>query len=107
MGWYIGQAFPVVLYGYTVNIGPEIGAQRTKLFLDVDNAPGILYGRSYLELIANNAGIAQKTSDISLGIAGDALTIEIVKSFSVVSTLVQDGQPAQSGLCALEHKKLE
>jgi hypothetical protein len=57
--------------------------------------------------MAHDAGIAEQAGDVALAEAGDQLRVEVGEGLAEGLALVEDRQPAEAGLEALEAELLE
>jgi len=104
---HIRKTPPCVLNGDSVDVAPEIGRKGSERFPDIQNAPRIPKRRFNLQAVPHNAGIAQKTGNIVLGIPGDTLTVEPMKRPPVMIPFPENREPAQTGLGPFQDKELK
>jgi hypothetical protein len=86
---------------------PDIGIEAAKLLHHREKGLRVADGRRNLQPVAHDAGVAEQRVYFALTIARDNGRIEIVEYFAVALALAQDGVPAEAGLRAFEHQKLE
>jgi hypothetical protein len=83
---------------------PHRKAARPPRSLSFNRARALSIGGLDLEAIAHDAGIAHQARHIFGAVAGDALRIECMERGAKILALLEDGQPRQAGLEALEHQ---
>src|SRR5437899_4145411 len=86
---------------------PDIAIERAELLLYRQKCLGVLYGRSYLQPVADDPLIAQQSLRLSPVVARDYFWVEAVKSRAIVSRFRRIVSPAKPGLCALQKQQLE
>src|SRR5579864_809612 len=86
---------------------PDVAVEAAEFLLHAKECLGIRDGRSNLELVADDAGIAQELADSAPVVARHPLGIESLEGPAIVIALVENRAPTQTGLRAFENQKLE
>ncbi len=86
---------------------PCVRGQRSELAPQLDHAARVVDRRFDLAAMAHDAGIAEQAGDVVRIERGDPLGIEAGEAVPERLALVQDRQPAQAGLEALEAQLFE
>src|ERR1051326_1517399 len=86
---------------------PNISIKTSKFILNLDECFGILDGGCNLQPIANDPRIKQQCLYPALIVFGHLGWVKTVEGQSVVSAFLEDCLPAQAGLGAFQHQKLE
>ncbi|MCY1551392.1 hypothetical protein D9M68_877190 [compost metagenome] len=93
--------------GLAADISPQEAVQAAALVHQPQVGLRVGNGRRHLELVAHDAGIGQQLGHLVRAVRGDLARVPVVESGAVAFALVQDGFPAQPGLCAFEIEHLE
>src|SRR5262245_40510564 len=89
-----------------VEEGPQEG-RETGFLLQLQQRLGVGDGGLHLEAVAHNAGICHQPGDILVRVADDARGVEAVERPAEILALLEDGEPRQARLEALQHELLE
>src|SRR5579864_768006 len=86
---------------------PDVAVEAAEFLLHPKECLGIRDGRSNLQLIADDARIAQELADFAPVVPRHPLGIESLEGPAIVFALVENRAPTQTGLRAFENQKLE
>jgi hypothetical protein len=106
-GRHVFCVLPAVLHWPSVDELPNISVEAAAFLLDGEEGAGILDGRANFEQVANDRIICQQSCNISLVVSGYFARIEALEGGAICGTLLQDGNPAQTGLGALQDNEFE
>src|SRR5450830_122640 len=86
---------------------PEVGRQAAELVAQRLGTAGIVEGGGDLAAVPHDARVEQQAGDVGFAQGGHAVDVKTLESLAKALALVQDGQPAQAGLKALQADLLE
>src|ERR1035438_788573 len=86
---------------------PEVGVEAAEFLLDGEEGLRVPDGGGNLEPVAHDAGVGEQLADFASVVARDLPGVEAVEGAAVVVALLEDGGPAQPGLCAFQNEELE
>src|SRR6266478_977398 len=91
----------------SIDESPNVGVEAAELLLNRHEGLSVLNRGVDLQTIANDAGVAQKSCDLTLIVFRHLARIEIIKSGAIAIALPENYFPAQAGLRAFQNQKLE
>src|SRR5690606_26185817 len=86
---------------------PLIIRKTSELVLNLEKRFCVLHGRFDLQTVTDDCRVLHELLDACGSEARHALGIETFKGFAVPFTPLENGDPAQARLCALENEKLK
>ena len=101
------QRRPGVLNRLAAHKLPDVGIERSELFLRLKKGLRVLYCRVDLQPVPHDTRIAEKSSEFRVIVGSHAAGIETVEGGPVVLPLVENRLPTQSRLRAFKDKHLE
>jgi hypothetical protein len=106
-GWNLSEILPVIDDRLMIDELPEVCIKASMSLLNSEKGPGVLYGGFNLQTIANYARICQQLLLSSCGKSRDFLGIEILKGFAIILAPLQNSQPTESCLRALQQQNFK
>lgn len=105
---YFGQCAEMVSYGAAVGKkGKHVIVKTAVFLLHFDEKARIGDGRFYFQPIADNAVALRKTLHIGVGHGGHGLDVEIAERAAIALAFLQNGEPAETGLRALQNEEFK
>src|SRR5437868_7816984 len=98
---------PPILLRLAADKTPKISVKAPELLSNHENCFRILDGRSNLEPVSHDPGVAKKAFHIARTIPCDFLCPESIKRLSIVLSFVKNRSPTQACLRAFENQKLK
>src|SRR3954454_15394314 len=86
---------------------PDVCVEGAALILNRQKLPGVDDGALHLEAVSNDARVHQDLFESSVIELRHKIGIETRESGTIPFALFENGLPAQTGLCTLEHQELE
>jgi hypothetical protein len=105
--WNLRLTPPRIVQRMTVYKLPDIPVKAPVLFLHGKEAFRVLYRRSDLQTVANDAGVSHQLLNLRIAVLRHPRWIKTVKCPSIVFSLEKNGGPAQSGLGTFQDKELK
>ena len=101
------SALPAVLHRPAIHESPDVAVEAAEFLLHFEERLRVGDRRGNLETIAHDARIAQQRGNPGGIVARHFARIEIVESLAVGRALLQNRDPAQTGLRPFENEELE
>src|SRR5262249_47233131 len=98
----IGHAAKPILQRTSVHDAPDVRVERTVLALNFEERARVDHRRSHLQAVAYDTGILEQPRDVPFREARDSRGIEIAKCIAVGLALLENREPRQPGLGAVE-----
>ena len=98
---------PPVLYGLTADESPNVRVETAEFVLHLQEPAGILDGRLHFQPVTHYPWVGQQSLDIGRFEAGHDSRVEAGERPAVAFPLLEDGQPAETGLRSLQHQEFE
>ena len=86
---------------------PDVAVEGTELFLDLQEALGVVDDGLDFASVADDASVRHQAFDVGVGVGGDLHGVEVGEGFAEVLPLVEDGLPGEAGLHALQAEEFE
>src|SRR5689334_22481148 len=106
-GWHVLCVPPAVLHGLAADELPNVSIEAAECLLNGEKGAGILDSRANFQPAANAPIICQQSCNIYLAVSCYLAKIEAVECGAISGPLLQDGNPAQTGLSAFQYKELK
>ena len=107
LGGLGGHVLVVPTKGLVARELPDVTVEGTELFLDIQEALGVVDDGLDFASVADNARVGHQALDVGVGVGGDLLGVEAGEGFAEVLPLVEDGLPGEAGLHTLQAEELE
>src|SRR5262245_21517612 len=104
---YLFHRLPVIQNRHVTHKLPDEVAESLKLFLNSQERLSICHGGLDLQAVANDSSIAHQLLLLANPVPGNLTGIKVVEGDPIICATLQNRQPTQSSLSALQNQKLE